>query len=470
MELPEVFLEQMKHLLGEEYEAFLECQKEHSERGLRVNTSKVKVEKFEEISPFPLEKIPWTGNGFYFKEVQVASGHPYYAAGLYYLQEPSAMAPAAYLPVSKGELVLDLCAAPGGKATELAARLRGTGLLVANDISNSRSKGLLKNLELFGMANILVTSEEPKRLRRYFPEFFDKILVDAPCSGEGMFRKAPSMLKDWQEHGPAWYAPVQRELLREAAGMLKPGGMLLYSTCTFSPMENEGTIADLLVSDPSFHVVPLSRYTRFSPGCPELAGEILRQYSDEITFQLRHCVRIYPHKVKGEGHFLALLKKDGDDKPGKKAVGSTGKRGENFPEWDQFAKLLGVSIDDESLRLYDHRLYSLPKALWHHSIRGLRFLRTGLYLGEVEKKRFIPSQALAMTLRKEDFQTVIDFSSSDLRVVRYLKGESLDVDELAETLPDSGWCLVCVDGFSLGWGKLVKGQLRNKYYLGWRWQ
>ena len=178
MELPEVFLEQMKHLLGEEYEAFLECQKEHSERGLRVNTSKVKVEKFEEISPFPLEKIPWTGNGFYFKEVQVASGHPYYAAGLYYLQEPSAMAPAAYLPVSKGELVLDLCAAPGGKATELAARLRGTGLLVANDISNSRSKGLLKNLELFGMANILVTSEEPKRLRRYFSEFFDKILVD----------------------------------------------------------------------------------------------------------------------------------------------------------------------------------------------------------------------------------------------------------------------------------------------------
>lgn len=467
MELPEAFLEHMKHLLGEDYEAFLECQGESSYRGLRVNTSKVAAEKFEEISPFPLEKIPWTENGFYYKEEGAASRHPYYAAGLYYLQEPSAMAPAACLPVEEGDRVLDLCAAPGGKATELAVRLKGTGLLVANDISNSRSKGLLKNLELFGMGNILVTSEEPKRLGTYFPEFFDKILVDAPCSGEGMLRKDPSMVKDWQEHGPLWYAPIQREVLKEAANMLKPGGMLLYSTCTFSPMENEGTIAYLLESDPSFHVVPLPGYSGFSPGRPDLVERDGGQVPNEIKAQMKNCVRIYPHKVKGEGHFLALLKEEREapQKPSK----SFGQPA-CCPEWEQFAKHLNISIDKEGLRLYGGKLYSLPKALWNHSIHGLRFLRTGLYLGEIGKKRFTPSQALAMTLKKGDFQTVVDFASSDSRVLRYLKGESLYIDDMEEGLPETGWCLVCVDGFSLGWGKLVNGQLRNKYYPGWRWQ
>lgn len=475
MELPEAFLEHMKHLLGEEYEAFLESRENGFYRGLRVNTSKVEAEKFEEISPFPLEKISWTENGFYIKEDADASKHPYYGAGLYYLQEPSAMAPAAHLPIGEGDRVLDLCAAPGGKATELAARLRGTGLLVANDISNSRAKGLLKNLELFGAGNILVTSEEPQRLSRYFPEFFDKILVDAPCSGEGMLRKEPSMAKDWLEHGPAWYAPIQRQVLKEAARMLKPGGKLLYSTCTFSPMENEGTIAHLLESDASFQVLPLSMYPGFLPGRPDLLlkGSKEETYSERVMAQLKHCVRIYPHRVKGEGHFLALLEKNGEVSKKQEHEKESGKSLQKefcCPEWEQFSKSLNISIDKESLRFYDHKLYSLPKALWQHSIRGLRFLRTGLYLGEAEKKRFTPSQALAMSLKKNNFQTVIDFHSSDSRVVRYLKGESLDVDDLLEDIPGNGWCLVCVDGYSLGWGKLVGGQLRNKYYPGWRWQ
>lgn len=473
MELPEAFLNQMKHLLGEEYEAFMECRKNGFYRGLRVNTSKVEAEKFEEISPFPLEKISWTENGFYIEEDVDASRHPYYAAGLYYLQEPSAMAPAAHLPIEEGDRVLDLCAAPGGKATELAARLHGTGLLVANDISNSRAKGLLKNLELFGAGNILVTSEEPGRLREYFPEFFDKILVDAPCSGEGMLRKDPSMIKDWLEHGPARYAPIERQVLDEAARMLKPGGMLLYSTCTFSPIENEGTIAHLLESDPSFQVLPLPKHPGFLPGRPDLLSEEEETYSQRVLEQLKHCIRIYPHHVKGEGHFLALLKKNGESSPilsDKKGTGKSRQKDFCCPEWEQFAKLLHISIDKESLRLYDNKLYSLPKALWQYSIRGLRFLRTGLYLGEVEKNRFTPSQALAMNLKKGDFETAVDFVSSDSRVIRYLKGETLDVDELLEKTPGTGWCLVCVDGYPLGWGKLVNGQLRNKYYPGWRWQ
>ncbi len=474
MELPEAFLEHMKDLLGAEYEAFLESRKSSGFRGLRVNTSKVEAEKFEEISPFPLEAIPWIPNGFYLKEDAPASRHPYYAAGLYYLQEPSAMTPAACLPVEKGDRVLDLCAAPGGKATELAARLGGTGILAANDISNSRAKGLLKNLELFGEGNILVTSENPERLVSYFTGFFDKILVDAPCSGEGMFRKDPSMVKDWLEHGPDWYGAVQRKLVEQAAQMLKPGGMLLYSTCTFSAKENEGTVAHLLVHEPEFRVCPLPQYAGFSPGRSELAPKETGGLSKDILEQLKHCVRIYPHRMKGEGHFLALLKKNGECPEQENDSGRQSKFSEksavSCPEWEQFSRCLGISVPKESLRLYDGKLYSLPKPLWNHSIRGLRFLRTGLYLGDAEKKRFTPSQALAMYLKKGACGTGIDFSVSDPRVIRYLKGETLDVDGMDKILPGSGWCLVSVDGFPLGWGKLVSGQLRNKYYPGWRWQ
>lgn len=491
VELPEAFLEHMRDLLGDEYEAYLDSGQCGGFRGLRVNTSKVEAEKFAEISPFPLERIPWIPNGFYLDADAPASLHPYYAAGLYYLQEPSAMTPAAFLPIQENDRVLDLCAAPGGKATELAARLGGKGLLVANDISNSRAKGLLKNLELFGQGNILVTSESPERLASYFPQFFDKILVDAPCSGEGMFRKDPSMVKDWAAHGPDWYAPIQREIVRQAARMLKPGGMLLYSTCTFSPKENEGTIAHLLEYEPSLRICSLPEYEGFAPGRPDLAGDGRKAVKEEgklstdLLRQLEHCVRIYPHRMRGEGHFLALLQKSEavltEDNCGEKIGEQTGirkKKGTTLacPEWEQFAKALGIHIPPESLRLYDGKLYSLPAPLWNHSIRGLRFLRTGLYLGDVEKKRFIPSQPLAMTLKKDACAVCADFPASDQRVVRYLKGETLILQEedfntdSHTELPGSGWCLVCVDGFPLGWGKLVNGQLRNKYYPGWRWQ
>ncbi len=491
MGLPEAFLEQMKDLLGEEYEAFREAENSRSFRGLRVNTSRVEAEKFEEISPFPLERIPWISNGYYLEEESRASRHPYYAGGLYYLQEPSAMTPAACLPVEKGDRVLDLCAAPGGKATELAARLQGTGLLAANDISNSRAKGLLKNLELFGAGNILTVSEEPKRLSTYFPEFFDKILVDAPCSGEGMFRRDPAMVKDWLKRGPSWYAPIQREILKQAAVMLRPGGMMLYSTCTFSLEENEGNIGRFLLENPAFCLCPLPEYEGFSPGRPEkLPEQVREELTKDVLRQLQYCVRIYPHRMKGEGHFLALLQKregstslehrssNREEKGarGKKGVrreAGSGKQGAPktvCPEWEAFAGPLGIAVPEEGLRLYDQKLYVLPKPLWQHSIRGLRFLRTGLYLGDVEKKRFTPSQALAMTLGRDTCQNCVDFPLSDSRVIRYLKGESLYLDECSQNLPDSGWCLVCVDGFPLGWGKLVNGQLRNKYYTGWRQQ
>ena len=239
MNLPKPFEEKMRALLKTDYEKYLKCFEEERHYGLRVNTNKISVEEFLKIAPWSLERIPWIQNGFYYDgDVIQPAKHPYYFAGLYYLQEPSAMTPADRLPVTPGEKVLDLCAAPGGKATELGAKLKGEGLLAANDISASRAKGLLKNLELFGIGNLLVLNEEPGKLSGVFENFFDKILIDAPCSGEGMFRKDKKMIKAWEEHGPSYFSKIQKSIIVQAASMLKPGGMMLYSTCTFDQSEN----------------------------------------------------------------------------------------------------------------------------------------------------------------------------------------------------------------------------------------
>ena len=508
MELPAEFTKEMRELLGGEYSAWMESMEKGeaetgSFRGLRVNTLKAEPEELRKRLPFSLRPIPWTGNGFYIEGGERASRHPYYAAGLYYLQEPSAMVPAAALPIEEGDRVLDLCAAPGGKATELAARLCGTGLLAANDISNSRAKALLKNLELFGAENILVTSESPERLCSYFEGFFDKILIDAPCSGEGMFRKEPSMVKDWKEKGPLFYAGLQKEIVSQAARLLRPGGLLLYSTCTFSVRENEETILSLLRSEPGFRVLPLALEEEaaaygFAPGLPDLvsAEAAPEGLSEEEQEQLRLAARLYPHRIGGEGHFAALLQKKGEREPealsaekragaspeNRKKKGKNGKSGkfgstgqeheknEKLPEgWEEFSRFLRCPIDESRIRLYDGRLYLLPEELLNQNIRGLRFLRTGLFLGEVKGKRFEPSQALAMALGREEFSEVLDFSPEDERVKRYLKGETLDVEDLPGAAAGKGWRLVCVDGFPLGWGKLAAGSLKNKYYPGWRW-
>ena len=260
-ELPEEFLEKMKQFLGEEYPEYLASYEEEPRSGLRVNTGRLTPEQFLEMAQtadWNLKPVPWTKNGFYYQGER-PSRHPWYYAGLYYLQEPSAMSPAAWLPIKPGDRVLDLCAAPGGKSTELAAKLAGTGVLFSNDISNSRAKALLKNLEMFGAGNICVTSEAPEKMAGILPEFFDKILVDAPCSGEGMFRRDPSMVKSWNEKGPDYYAPLQRQILDCAVQMLAPGGKLVYSTCTFDRDEDEGTIEYILEKYPQMAVVPQKR-------------------------------------------------------------------------------------------------------------------------------------------------------------------------------------------------------------------
>lgn len=301
-DLPQSFLDSMKEILGEDYEAFLTGFDGQRQYGLRVNTLKMNLEEFERIAPFHLKKVPWISNGYFYNAEDVPAKHPFYSAGLYYLQEPSAMTPASRLKVQPGERVLDFCAAPGGKATELGAALQGEGLLVANDINTARAKALLRNLELFGISNSFVTNEPPHVLAERFPEFFHKIMVDAPCSGEGMFRKNPAVVDSWKEKGPEYFSKLQREIIVQAADMLLPGGMMFYSTCTFSPLENEKTITHLLKERPDMEVVPMEDYENFAEG--------LTSYKDEAFDEsCKLCRRIWPHKMSGEGHFMALLHK-----------------------------------------------------------------------------------------------------------------------------------------------------------------
>jgi len=306
--LPEKYKKRIKEMLGEdEAGKYFDSFKEKYYTGMRVNTLKTSVSDFEKISPFDIKKVDWTPKGFYYSQEDKPAKHPYYYAGLYYIQEPSAMAPATFLPVNEHDRVLDLCAAPGGKSTELAAKLNQTGLLVTNDISASRAKALLKNIEISGVTNAVVTSEAPFSLAKHFESYFDKILVDAPCSGEGMFRKDPSIIKNWEQYGVEYYSKLQKEIILYAADMLKPGGYMLYSTCTFSPEEDEGTIEYLLSNRSEFSIETID----YDFGA---SGQEKWLKKDNNTTScvkgIEKTKRLWPHIINGEGHFLALLKKD----------------------------------------------------------------------------------------------------------------------------------------------------------------
>lgn len=453
MKLPERFELRMKEMLGEEFPEYQESLDTPSFHGLRVNTGKISVEEFLRISPFSLKPVPWCSNGFYYEDTVQPAKHPYYFAGLYYIQEPSAMTPASVIPVEEGDRVLDICAAPGGKSTELAAKLNGTGLLVSNDISNSRAKALLKNLELFGVPNMLVVSEPSNVIADYFQGFFDKILIDAPCSGEGMFRKANTMVKAWESNGVEMFVNLQQSILREMVKCLRPGGTLVYSTCTFSPEENEQAMDYLLELDSDLELVELPMYEGFDKGHPE--------WSLTKNPEVQKCRRLWPHHIQGEGHFVAMLhKKEGMDGHGVNWYRPTKIK---LPE-EVLKFLNGIHWDWDMSRmeLQKERLYYLPKEM--PNVKGLRLLRNGLFLGELKKNRFEPSQSLAMALRMEEYENAISLPVSDERVLRYLKGETIELEGR------NGMVLFCVDGFPLGWGKLANGTLKNKYLAGWRWQ
>ena len=301
MNLPMEFVNRMKELLGNnEYEEFLNSYNKPRFYGLRVNTLKISVEEFLKISPFKLSPIPWTSDGFYYEEGEFPGRHPYYHAGLYYIQEPSAMLPGEVLAAKPGEKILDLCAAPGGKTVKIAADMKGQGLLIANDSSNDRVKGLIKNIELYGIKNAIVTNETPDKLSENFKGYFDKILIDAPCSGEGMLRKDYDAAKGMKNFSTEKCSGMQWEILKYIDMMLKVGGSFVYSTCTFSPGENEKMISRFLKEFSNYELIEIRKNAGIESGRPD--------WSDGNE-ELYKTARLWPHKLKGEGHFVALLHK-----------------------------------------------------------------------------------------------------------------------------------------------------------------
>ena len=452
MNLPQQYIENMKQLLGEkECQQYLQSFEQKKYTGLRINTLKWSTQEFLSKKLFDVECVPWCQEGFYCNEEIRPAKNPYYAAGLYYIQEPSAMSSAAMLPINKGDYVLDICAAPGGKSTQLGAKLGQTGVLVCNDISAGRTKALLKNIELFGITNSIVMSETPQKLSKYFKNYFDKILIDAPCSGEGMFRKDNDMVKNWNSNFISHCIQQQNEILQYSADMLKPGGMLLYSTCTFSIEENENIIKHFLQCHNEFIIVPIPKKWGFQKG---IGNETLQC-----------CARLFPHKLKGEGHFLALLQKQGEYtniilETEKEQID---KRMTLFWEFEKQVLKPNWQKTKGIYKIYGDDLCYLPENV--PVLKGLRVLRSGLQLGTFKKDRFEPSHAFALALQKEYVNNYVDFCSQHDDVIRYLKGETITVPETR-----NGWCIVCVDGYTIGWAKMQKGRLKNKYPVNWKWE
>ena len=454
--LPIEFQERMQQMLGEEYEAFLQGYGKPRFHALRRNPLKIEKEKFYDLIPFELKKVPWTEHGYYYGNTEQPGKHPYHEAGIYYIQEPSAMSVVEYLEVKPGEQVLDLCAAPGGKTTQIAGFMEGKGLLVCNEIHPQRAKILSENIERMGVRNALVTNETPQKLSTVFPGFFDKILVDAPCSGEGMFRKNEEALVEWSLENVQMCADRQDEILEEVAKMLRPGGRICYSTCTFAPAENEDCMARFLNSHPEFHLVEVEKKGNMSSGNPA--------YAKSLAEGLEKTIRLWPHKLDGEGHFIAVLEKDGilemDYKPISRNGNEKVLKEKECQEYLEFEKEFLKEKLGKNLFLFGEQLYIMPENM--PGLKGLKVLRPGFHLGTIKKKRFEPSHALALALKPEEAVNVWDLKADSLEMKQYLSGQTFNAQGI------KGWYLITVDGYSIGWGKLAGGIMKNHYPKGLR--
>lgn len=483
--LPKDFTDRMRKLLGtEEFEAFISSYQEEKAQGLRFNPLKGENLLGLAEKQFSLEKIPWAREGYYYDKSRPGK-HLYHEAGMYYIQEPSAMAVAQLLEVKPGDWVLDLCAAPGGKATQIAGDLLGTGILVCNEIHPSRAKILSQNVERMGIPEAIVTSEDSEKLAKRFGPVFDKIVIDAPCSGEGMFRKDEEARLQWSGEHVKECAKRQARILDNGASMLKPGGRLVYSTCTFSPEENEETILAFLDRHPEFQVeAPGKLWPGFSPGQPQWSSR--PEYAREKNLQA--TIRIWPHKAKGEGHYMAVLKKEnGEIKT--LAVRPDGRLPIDREEWQNFEAFINDTLKEDKAKellgrskgdylLFGGQLYLLPeeaKGLFgKKGVDGLRLLRPGLHMGTFKKKRFEPSHGLALFLKPLDVKQCRNLTLQNAgeykEAVDYIKGMSLNP---GSACPDEGqyqgWVLIAVDGLSLGWAKAAGNFLKNHYPRGLRW-
>ena len=463
--LSPAYITQMERLLGsQEAAAYFQTLGELPQSGLRVNTLKLSPGEFCKLSGWALEPVPWCEAGFRLRDETAAGKHAYHAAGLYYLQEPSAMAVAGLMDPQPGERMLDLSAAPGGKATHLASLMQGSGWLLANEIHPRRAWELAENLERWGARNACVINETPERLAAHFGPVFDRVLVDAPCSGEGMFRKSAVSRRDWSPEYVAGCAMRQSDILEQAAKLVRPGGRLVYATCTLNPQENEQVVARFLEAG-GFDLVEPERAPGFAPGRPEWLEE------PALHPELARAVRLWPHHVPGEGHFVAVMERTCPPPPSLKGGGEsypTSSRGQQarVTKWDGlFEEFWQGALDmelpaAERLQLVGSYLYwTPPEAL---DLGGLRAIHPGWWLGTLKKGRFEPSHALAMALRAAEARRRLDLQADEAASAAYLRGESLQSPG-----PD-GWLLVCVEGFPLGWGKRVAGVVKNYYPKGLR--
>ncbi len=439
-------------MLEDEYPAFQLSYSQKSEQALRVNPTKAGQEFLEKV-PFSLSPVPWAKEGYYYTAEDTPGKHPYHEAGVYYIQEPSAMAPAEYLDAGPGERILDLCAAPGGKSTQIGAKMQGKGILICNEIHPARVKILSENIERMGICNAIVTNETPERLSEVFEMYFDKILVDAPCSGEGMFRKSETARTEWSPENVRQCAARQDDILACAAKMLKPGGRLVYSTCTFAPEENEGSISRFLERFPEFEILPVQKEEGMTGGNPD--------WYEGAAEHIEDTIRLFPHKLKGEGHYLAVLKKKGTENdsafPCREEKGAPK---EEYQEYLKFAKESLKELPEGIYLAFGDQLYLAPKET--PSLKGLKVLRPGLHLGTNKKNRFEPSHALALYLNRNMVCHSMDFASDSREIMAYLDGQAIPAEG------DKGWYLITTDGYSIGWGKLAGGMMKNHYPKGLR--
>ena len=454
MNLPIEFEKKMKAFLGDEWDDFLYSYDNNRFQALRFNTLKVQSpeERMRILKTLKIssdKKVSWADEAYYFDENVRPGKHPYHEMGLYYIQEPSAMSAAALLAPKPGMRVLDLCAAPGGKSTQLATYLGDSGLLVSNEINTQRSRILSQNIERMGIKNAIVTNEDSFVLASHFPGFFNAIQVDAPCSGEGMFRKLPEAIEQWSMENVAICAARQKEILDNAAVMLKPGGTIVYSTCTFSKEENEDVIEYFLERHPDFTLEEMERF--------------------------------WPHKVDGEGHFVAKLVRRGcvdtdlkADRKTKKNKNSKNRKNETKPALTkENMKLLSEFLDEtisedmaawiknSRLVMFGEQLYRLPDM--EVDIKGLKVQRAGLHIGEFKKQRFEPSHSLAL-----DAKNVVKLTCDNPQTIGFFNGQSVMLSDEQAAECKKGWALVCVDGYPAGWGKVNGAQVKNHYPKGLR--
>ena len=467
MVLPIDFTNRMKDYLGEEYEAFIASYDAPEVKSLRLNT----LAPGESLGAIcnEMEKIPWCEDGYIYEDLRPGK-HPYHEAGAYYIQEPSAMSPVEYLGIEKGDRVLDLCAAPGGKSTQIAAKLGGEGILISNEIMPDRARILSENIERMGVRNALVISEDPRNISDKFAGFFDKVLVDAPCSGEGMFRRSETAINEWSVENVKLCADRQEWILDEAAKMLADGGVLVYSTCTFSKEEDEWQIQHFLDRHEEFSLADMTVYDGMSKGYDDIG------------------IRLFPHKVKGEGHFVCkLIKEKVGSSPLKVPpvcgyeLGISKKDKSDLKEMIQFLNDIVNSAEDNGFLDYIEKrniirfkdqVYLLPKEC--PSLKGIKVIRPGLHLGTILKNRFEPGHALAMSLKKEEICNYYCLNSDDLNTYKYINGETFNVEEAnihAKSVKKgnfNGWYVIFIDDFSIGWGKITNNIMKNHYPKGLR--